>query len=245
MKQGIESLYSLQKSDDGIKSLDDLMQEIPKKIQELELERDGKKAIVETAEGKLRENAKEREKLEKDILVVREKIKKYREQMGKVTTNKEYQGFMAEIKFEEGNISAIEEKIIEKMVESDEIVKEIRESEVEYKKIAGEYNKEIKVLTQDMVDCKTRLEEAGKNRQEIRGRIPAALLRVYDQLWEKKGGKAVSYVESDFCGVCNVKIRPQRLNEIIVCSDLFFCENCGRILFYRVDRKQPEAVAAN
>lgn len=245
MKQGIESLYSLQKSDDGIKELDDLMQEIPKKIKELELERDGKKAIVECAEEKLRGNAKEREKLEKDILVIREKIKKYREQMSKVTTNKEYQGFMAEIKFEEGNISAIEEKIIEKMVESDEIVKEIRESEVEYKKIAGEYNEEIKVLTRDMTDCKARLEEAEKNRLDMRSHIPAALLRVYDQLWGKKGGKAVSYVESDFCGVCNVKIRPQRLNELIVGSDLFFCENCGRILFYRVDRQQPEAVAAN
>ena len=46
--------------------------------------------------------------------------------MSKATTNKEYQGFIAEIKYEEDNISTLEEKVIEKMVESDEIENEIR-----------------------------------------------------------------------------------------------------------------------
>ena len=55
---------------------------------------------------------KTREKLEKEILVIREKINKYKEQLNKATTNKEYQGFNAEIKYAQDTISSIEEKII-------------------------------------------------------------------------------------------------------------------------------------
>ena len=50
----------------------------------------------------------------------------------------------------------------------------------------------------------------------------------------KKAGKVVSYVQSDFCGVCNIKIRPQVLSEMIISNDVLVCESCGRILFKKI-----------
>jgi predicted nucleic acid-binding Zn-ribbon protein len=146
LKKGLAILYNLQQNDDNIKELENAINEIPAAIKKLESERDGKASIIEFAKDKLKENVKEREKLEKEVLVIKEKIKKYKEQMNKSTTNKEYQGFISEIKFEEDNISAVEEKIIEMMVESDEIMKEIRKSETEYNTIADDYNKKIQGL---------------------------------------------------------------------------------------------------
>lgn len=240
MKKGIETLYTLQQRDDNIKELESSIREIPRAIKKLEEERDGKATIVENAKNKLNDNVKEREQLEKEISLIKEKINKYKDQMSKATTNKEYQGFMAEIKYEENSISAIEEKIIEKMVQSDEIMDEIRQSEAEYQKIADDYNKRIKDLNKNLEDGKTQLSEALGKRSELRAKIPENLLRIYDQLSEKKNGKAVSYVETNFCGVCNVKIRPQRLNELISSGDMFICENCGRILFLKIEKKPEE-----
>lgn len=240
MKKGLAILYTLQQNDDNIKELENVIKEIPVAVKKLEVERDGKESIVELAKIKLNENVKERERLEKEILVIKEKIKKYKEQMNKSTTNKEYQGFISEIKFEEENISSVEEKIIEKMLESDEIMKEIRDSETEYHKIADDYNLKIKELNSDLDEQKIKVSEALKKRALIRKDIPEKLLKIYDQLADKKGGKAVSFVETDFCGICNVKIRPQRLSELISTGDMFFCENCSRILYKRIEENKKE-----
>ena len=245
MKEGLEKLHALQLLDDRIKEVEISLKQIPETIQELELERDGKASIIENTRNKLNENIKEREKLEKEIMLVKEKIKKYKEQMNKATTNKEYQGFMAEIKFEEENISTLEEKVIEKMLESDEIMNEIRESEAEFDKISREYNKKIKDLKGIQESSKLKLAEAANEKQSLRGTIPDKLLRIYDNLARNKNGKAVSLVESEFCGICNVKIRPQRFNELLTFKEMLTCDSCGRILFVKQAEKEEKKKEEN
>jgi predicted nucleic acid-binding Zn-ribbon protein len=245
LKEGLEKLHALQQLDDRIKEVETSLKQIPETIQELELERDGKASIIENTRNKLNENIKEREKLEKEILLVKEKIKKYKEQMNKATTNKEYQGFTAEIKFEEENISTLEEKVIEKMLESDEIMNEIRESEEEFSKISREYNKKITDLKGTLEYNKLKLAEAANEKQSLRGTIPANLLRIYDNLARNKHGKAVSLVESEFCGVCNVKIRPQRLNELLSFKEMLTCDSCGRVLFVKQAKKEEKKEEEN
>ena len=240
MKEGLEVLYTLQQHDDKIREVEGLIKQIPGEIKELEIERDGKATIIENTKAKLSVNAKQREKLEKEILLIKEKIAKYKEQMDKSTTNKEYQGFMAEIKYEENNITSVEEKIIEHMLESDEIMAEIRESEAEYNKIASEYNLRIKDLNNHLEYNKTKLKEQIKEKAELRDTIPKNLLKVYDNLMKNRNGKAVSYVETEFCGVCHVKIRPQRLNELISTDEMFVCESCGRLLFKKIEVQKEE-----
>lgn len=235
MKEGLEVLYTLQQHDDKIREVESLIKQIPGEIKGLETERDGKATIIENTKVKLNENVKQREKLEKEILLIKEKIAKYKDQMSKATTNKEYQGFMAEIKYEENNIASVEEKIIERMLESDEIMAEIRESEAEYNKIASEYNEKIKDLNNSLEYNKTKLKEQAGEKAELRTTIPKNLLRIYDNLMKNKNGKAISYVETEFCGVCHVKIRLQRLNELISTNDMFVCESCGRLLFKKIE----------
>lgn len=240
MKEGLELLFALQQLDIKIKELENSLREIPSAINKLESERDGKASMIEETKSKLSENIKAREKFEKEILLVKEKINKYKDQMSKATTNKEYQGFIAEIKYEEESIVSIEEKVIEKMLESDEIMNEIRESEEEFNKISGEFNSRIEELKESAEINKQKAREIVKERTALRGKISPKLLRMYDQIAKKKFGIAVSMVETEFCGVCNVKIRPQRVNELISSSEISFCESCGRILFKR-PRVEKEA----
>ncbi|MCP4147451.1 MAG: hypothetical protein GY757_06845 [bacterium] len=240
MKEGLETLYTLQQHDDRILEIENLIKEIPKEVKALEDERDGKASIIENTKTKLNGNVKKREKFEKDVLLIKEKINKYKEQMNKATTNKEYQGFIAEIKYEEENITGVEEKIIEQMLESDEIMAEIRKSEDEFQKIVSDYNQKIKDLTANLNYQKTKRSEELEERAKIKAEVPAKLLKIYDNLVKKKNGKAISYVETEFCGICHVKIRPQRLNELIGGNGLFVCENCGRVLFKKVEDEEEQ-----
>ncbi len=238
MKEGLDILYALQLKDDQLREIEAVIQEIPLKIKELENERDSRSDMIEKAKKKLQNNSEERKKLEREIVAIRDKIAKYKEQMKKVTTNKEFQGFSSEIKFEEANIVGVEEKIIEKMIESDEIMNGIRDAENEFKKISDAYNLQIKDMLANLDYHKNKLAEETRNKKELRAQADPKLLKAYDSLFAKKAGKVVSCVQTDFCGVCNIKIRPQMLSELILSDDLMICESCGRILFKKI---APEA----
>jgi len=240
LKEGLELLYALQLVDDEIKVINNLLYQIPKEIKEVEKERDSKKNIIENTKKKLEQNIKDREKLEKQIIEIKGSIAKHKEQMNKVTTNKEYQGFIAEIRYEEEKINKIEEQIIEKMLEADAITEEVRESENEFDKIAEDYNKKIKDMQENLNYYKNKLKRVSAQRDELRVKIPHKLLVVYDNLFKKKGGKAVSLVKTEFCEVCNIKIRPQILSDLITTDDLYVCENCGRILYKKIEEEKEE-----
>ena len=81
---------------------------------------------------------------------------------------------------------------------------------------------------------KNKLGEENQNKKGLRAQVDPKLLKAYDHLYAKKAGKVVSYVHTDFCGVCNIKIRPQILSELILSSDVMICESCGRILFKKI-----------
>lgn len=234
MKEGLDILYALQQKDDQLKEIEIIIKEIPLQIKELEAERDARSEMIEKAKKKLQGNIDDRKKLERDISALKDKINKYKEQMKKVTTNKEYQGITNEIKFEETNITGVEEKIIEKMIEADEIMGIIRETESEFNKIAAEYNQKIKEMQSHLDYQKNKLREEMQNKKELRTQVAPNLLKAYDSLFVKKAGKVVSFVQTDFCGVCNIKIRPQVLSELVISSDLLICESCGRILFKNI-----------
>jgi predicted nucleic acid-binding Zn-ribbon protein len=240
LKEGLDILYALQQKDDQLKEIEIIIKEIPLQIKELETERDARSEMIEKAKKKLQNNVEDRKKLEREIAAIKEKIGKYKEQMKKVTTNKEYQGITNEIKFEETNITVVEEKVIEKMVEADEIMGIIRETESAFNKIAAEYNQKIKDMNSHLDYQKSKLSEESKNKKELRTKVAANLLKAYDNLFVKKAGKVVSFVQSDFCGVCNIKIRPQVLSELVISNDVLICESCGRILFKLIAGEDEE-----
>lgn len=234
MKEGLAQLNKLQNFEDSILEIIKRIDEVPDLIKKLEDERDGKKKIINNSKAKLDKSVKIRKNFEKEISLIKEKISKYREQLNKSTTNKEYQGFISEIKFEENKILEIEENIIEEMLNSDDIMEEIREKEDEFGQIAEEYNKKIKDLEQNLTYYKEKLKGIEKERDDLHNEIPKDLIKIFDKLIKKKNGKAISFVELDFCGICNVKIRPQRLNELITTENIFYCENCGRLLYKEI-----------
>jgi len=234
LKEGLDILFALQQKDDQLKEIEAVIKDIPIKIKELEDERDSRSDMIDKAKKKLHGNSEDRKKLEREIVAIRDKISKYKEQMKKVTTNKEFQGFSNEIKFEEANIVGVEEKIIEKMIESDEIMGNIRDAESEFKKIADDYNLQIKDMLSNLEYHKNKLADENRSKKELRAKVDPKLLKAYDNLYAKKAGKVVSNVHTDFCGVCNIKIRPQVLSELILSNDLMICESCGRMLYKKI-----------
>jgi len=240
LKAGIELLFALQKKDDFIKEIEEEIGRIPRLIEALQKEKESKKEIISREQEFLKKNLDERKAFDFEIQKIKDKIARFQEQLKKITTNEEYKSLRNEIKNEEDLISQIEEKIIEKMVEADLISEKIRAAEEEFKRIAAEFDRKISDLEANLKYQQEKLVTERAEREKLTKSIEDPLLKIYNNLFQRKAGKVVSEVKSEFCGVCNIKIRPQILSELITSEDLVVCENCGRILYKEIPKESEE-----
>jgi predicted nucleic acid-binding Zn-ribbon protein len=70
--------------------------------------------------------------------------------------------------------------------------------------------------------------------------FPPDQLRLYLRISKKMNGLALSPVMDAFCSICQMRIRPQLVNEIMEMKKIVTCEACGRILYWR--KSQDEDV---
>src|SRR5580658_268926 len=116
MHPDLPLLMELQAVDKEIAHLNAEIAALPRHIATIEARLKFHVEQLEQDKKTLAEHYKERKDSEKEIIAIRDKITKYREQMLAVKTNDQYRALQHEIDFAETAIKGFEEKIIEKMV---------------------------------------------------------------------------------------------------------------------------------
>src|SRR5262245_27039504 len=74
-----------------------------------------------------------RREIEKELAAVQTRLSKYKNQLMEVKTNKEYQAMQKEMSVAEEEISALETKLLERMVEADGLAAELKAAETALK----------------------------------------------------------------------------------------------------------------
>ena len=187
---------------------------------------------------RLAANQKERRELEADIQEIQTKISKHKDQLYEVKTNEQYRAMLKEIEGEEGNIRKIEDKILEKMLEAEEIQKLVTQAaaslESEKTRVATEIERLHSLRDADVQERDAAL----GGRQQLTAGLTPSVLTTYERVRKGRRGIAVAEVRNGFCTACNVRLRPQVYNEIRKNEALLTCESCSRIM-YCVEVLQP------
>ncbi len=228
----LKSIIELQQVDTTIAELSTQIASLPAQVQSLESQLHEFLHRLEERKQRLTHNQKERKELEGEIKEIQTKISKHRDQLYEVKTNEQYKTMLHEIAGEEANIRKIEDQILEKMMEADDLQGPIREAEAhlegENARVAGE-TAQLKSLQQADVDEREKLL---KRRAELAGTLSENLLQTYERVRGGRGGRAVAEVRNGFCTACHVALRPQLYNEVRSNEALIACESCSRILYY-------------
>jgi len=241
-----EKLIKLQGLDTEIRETQGLLESIPSLIEAIDQKIAAGSQSVAQAKDKLAANQKKRRELEAEVKDIKARITRHKTQQGQVKNNKEYGALVKEIDDDQRRIDGLEEAIIQEMLQADEI-------EVEIKSALGLQAKETIILEKDKealakskAEAETRQQALTKDREELLPHIPADRVGLYQRIFRKKGGIALSPIMDDFCTLCHVRIRPQMLNELLEIDKLLICENCGRILYRNLDKekKDPEKAGA-
>ncbi len=234
----IGELIKLQDVDKEIFKLEKKLKTFPKLISQIDEKIKQSIAIVENAKLKLTENQKNRDKLELDVKDYKEKIKDKKKDLNTIKTNKEYAAMLSEIEYLEKKKEEAEEKVIESLLETDEIQKDIKKAEKEREEIKTKYEKEKEKIANEQKEVENKLKSVREKREKIVSLIDEEYLKLYVNLGKNKGGIPLSKVKNGFCSECYMKIRPQILVEIKKSDKIITCENCGRILYIEIEEKE-------
>ena len=232
MHPDLTGIVQVQQLDQQAAELTKLIDSLPKEIQTLQFHLDDFIHTHEERKKRVAANLKERKDLEGEIKATQEKIAKHKDQLYQVKTNDQYRAMLKEIEGEEGGIRKIEDQILEKMIESEEIQKLVQEAaarlEGEKARVASEI-KRIGDERQGHIDVRAGLET---RRKELVATLSESVLALYERIRTYRASPAVAEVRDGLCMACNVLLRPQAYNELRRNDAVMTCENCSRIQYY-------------
>jgi uncharacterized protein len=227
----LKTLIEIQRFDLKIAELTSQIDAFPKEIQALEKELNDFIHAYEERQQRLSANQKERRELEGEIQLIRQKISKHKDQLFQVKTNEQYRAMLKEIEGEEVNIRGLEDRILEKMVEAEELQNQLKEAaarlEGEKARVAKEKNRMESLSKADLEER----EQAAAERQRLASSLGEGIRNHYERVRRGRDGIALAEVRKGKCTACNVLLRPQLYNDVRANEALYECDNCARILY--------------
>jgi len=186
----------------------------------------------EERKGRLAANQKQRRDLEGEAQLIREKISKHKDQLYQVKTNEQYKAMLKEIEGEEANLGGGEDRILEKMIEAEELQKQISDAAAHLEGEKGRVESETREIEAHRETDLQEREGLLVERKRLDAALSQTVRSTYERLRAGRRGVAVAEARDGFCTGCNISLRPQAYNDVRTNEMLVTCENCSRILYY-------------
>jgi len=205
----------------------------PQKLAALDAKLNEAKAAVDSAKEQLKANGDRRRELEKDVAVYQGRLTKFKDQLSQVKTNREYTAMQHELATAQTDLGTVEEKVLERMLEADEINAASKRAEVALAAQAKEIEAEKKTLNQELASTETALKESTDARVTLVKVLEPRLVALFEQVAKARKGVAVCSATRDgLCSVCHVRLRPSVFQQIRHNDSIVQCDSCQRVLYW-------------
>ena len=232
MLPDLERAIALQKLDTEAHDAQRRLAEEPERAVALDARLEAAKQAVADAKARLADNQTRRREIEKDVAVHQGRLSKFREQAMAVKTNQEYHAIQKEIGFAQTEIKSLEDKILELMLDADELNASVKRAE----KALGDEQKAVdadrKAMTSEMAGLKTSLERIASERSSVTAAMDRSVLATFERIAKGRSGVAVAEARDAICTICHVRLRPQVFNEVRRNDSIIQCDSCQRILYF-------------
>jgi predicted nucleic acid-binding Zn-ribbon protein len=134
--------------------------------------------------------------------------------------------------FAQAEIKTLEDKVLELMVEADDLTASVKKSEAALATEQKGVDAEKKALATESVQLKGQLEQLRAERATLVGTIDPKVLATFDLVSKRRNGLAVAEARDGICTICHVRLRPQVFNTVRRNDEIIQCDTCQRILFF-------------
>ncbi len=232
MVEDLKMLVQLQDLDNRIHELQHEVAALPKHIAQIEKTLESHIRRIEAGRAALAANQRERKTLEGDIQVQEQKISKLKNQMLEAKTNEQYTAFRHEIDYCEKEIRKSEDRILDRMAESEPLEQNLKSAEIALAKEKQQVEAEKNAARERTAADRQQLEAAQKTRAGLVAALTPSIYHSYESLRRTRKGHAVAEAADGLCNACHMTIRLQFLQDLRRGDQVMFCESCGRILYY-------------
>ncbi len=232
MLPDLERLIALQRLDSAASDAQRWLADEPERERAFESRLQAVRQKAAAAKERLADNQNARRAIEKDVAVHQGRLSKFRDQLMAVKTNIEYQAVQKEIEYAQREVKALEDKILEQMMEADDLTAALKRAEVDLASEQKAVESERRVLSGELTGQKEVIEQVAKARAELVASLDPKVLAVFDIVSKRRNGVAVAEARDGICTICHVRLRPQVFNTVRRNEEIVQCDTCNRILYF-------------
>ena len=204
----------------------------PARTQALDARLQAARDVLGGIKARLAAAADKRRAEEKEVTGVQTRLAKYKDQLLEVKTNREYTAMLHEIETAQNDIRTREDRILEVMMESDELNASLKTSEAELKAAEKAVAAERAVLDAERTGLQAEIDKTTVEREKLVGDIDRHVLAIFETTAKSRKGVAVAEARDGLCTICHVRLRPQVFNEVRKNESIIQCDSCRRILYF-------------
>jgi hypothetical protein len=232
MNADLERLIALQKLNSTADAARRTLAAEPEHEQALEARLEAATQHLAAAKETLAANKSARAALEKDVAMHQGRLSKFRDQAMAVKTNQEYQAIQHEITFAQTEIKKIEDAILERMMESDDLTAALKAADAQLAAERKAIDADRRAGTAAHAEMEAALKRITAERATLIAELDTQVLAMFDAVSRKRNGIAVAEARAGVCTICHVRLRPQVFNNIRRNDSILQCDHCNRIMFF-------------
>ena len=228
MRESLDRLMELQEVDLKLSEIEELRGNLPQEVESLKQDLEETKQTLKESDKRIKEINSSIRDIEANITQADTKLKKYKEQLYAVTTNKEYDALTDEIESLQNAINESENQTLDLMTERETSEEESKNSHALSKEIEQDLKSRTKELNKRINET-----EYLKKRDKITPKIAQSMISKYERIREARNGRAVVPIVRSSCGGCFHRLPPQLIVEVKKMEKIINCESCGRVLVHQ------------
>jgi predicted nucleic acid-binding Zn-ribbon protein len=242
MTQILHGVLELQHALTQLKEAERRMREIPDWMRELHEEHAARRAEIEVLEGVAEAAARDRRTAETAVQDAQEKLKKYQQQINRVSNQREYGALLQEIDTAKAEISTQEEAGIAALGRSDQAQQDLQSLREAFRELDERYGAELARWEAEKPEVAKTAEGLRQRVADLKGGLSRGIVAQFERILERYPGGALSPVRlierpgkgqrEWHCTACNYRVRPQTVVEVRNGTSLIQCDSCKRILYF-------------
>jgi predicted nucleic acid-binding Zn-ribbon protein len=232
MHPDLDRVIALQRLDSTASDAERRISAEPERRKALDERIEAARERVASAKARLADSQAARRAIEKDVAVHQGRLSKFRDQLMAVKTNVEYQAMQKEIEFAQTEVKALEDRVLERMLEADDLASAVKTCEAELAAELKAVETDRRALAAEVAELKTLLARVTEERADVVRQLDGQVKATFDLVARRRNGVAVAEARDGICTICHVRLRPQVFNTIRRNDQIVQCDSCQRILYF-------------
>ncbi|MCB1042860.1 MAG: hypothetical protein KDC35_07965 [Acidobacteria bacterium] len=232
MNEALKSLRDYQQILHRVAELERLMSFVPEDVRSLETEWQSMEARMAELKTRQEEQLATQKTQMLALEEATDKSKKFERDLNDVTNSKEYNAVIKEIDAIRKRLSGLNEDISQRMVELEDIETNTAECEQLAAESKSKYDEALAAFRATQSEIQTELNQRISERDQMKAEIPAALMKQFQRIADRRNGIGLALCVKSVCSACNVHIRQNVVEKIRHNNKVIQCDSCQRILYF-------------